>query len=108
MQPTSMMRWPCASSRPVVSVSRTTCRSLIGAGSLAREQFVDGFVGELVGALVARIAAVPLDPAQLEMVALARGVEPLPELLVLHRLPVGRLPAALAPLRQPQVEPVLH
>src|SRR5688500_7563542 len=111
MQPISMMRWPAAASRPVVSVSSTTCRMApileeLGAEDLAgrdsaRGELVDAAVRERIDALVAGVARVALHPMPFEDVVLHERVERLPQILILHRLAVGGLPAARFPVRHP-------
>src|SRR5690348_8262169 len=100
-----MMRWPAEVSRPVVSVSSTIWRM---SGSSDAEQLVDGHVGETVYPLVAVVAGMALHPVPAHLMAGVGFVEGLPQILVLHRLLVGGLPAALLPGRQPDVQPVHH
>src|SRR5882724_6642904 len=60
-----------------------------------------------VGALVELVAGMPLHPAPVDLMAQARGVEPLPEVVVLHRLLVGGQPAAPLPAVDPLVDALL-
>src|SRR5690606_34849882 len=101
-QPISMMRWPSAGSRPVVSVSSTTCLKLPSSTSPSYPKHrVDRLVGDLVHPLVAGITGMPAHPAPLHLVAIAGRIQCLPQVLVLHRLAVGGFPAARLPHRQP-------
>src|SRR2546427_8740404 len=78
---------PAASGDPI---------ALIGSGG-----HLAAPIGQCVGALVARVAGMAADPAPLHMVQVAQRVEPLPQLGVLHRLAVRRLPATLLPAVDP-------
>src|SRR5687767_1909277 len=119
-----MTLWPAAGSRPVVSVSRTIWRiygecALEGRRNAARilpdpppkstrEHRIEALVRELVGTLVFRMPRVPLDPMPRHLVALRGGGERLPEILILDRLLVRRLPAARPPRRQPLRDAAAH
>src|SRR5690606_27601096 len=108
-QPISMMRWPSLGSRPVVSVSSTTCRKRASSHVPSYpKQRVDGLVGELVGALVARIAGVSAHPAPGNAMSVTGRIQRLPQVLVLHRLPVRGAPAARLPGRQPLLDAGAH
>src|SRR5258706_15478485 len=65
-------------------------------------------VGQRIGAFVARIAGVAGHPAPFAVMQVAQRVEPLPQLGVLHRLLVGRLPAALLPAVDPLGDALAH
>src|SRR5262245_46762935 len=57
--------------------------------------------GEGVGALVLGVAGVALDPVPGDAVAGGGGIETAPEILVLHRLVLGRAPAVELPAVNP-------
>src|SRR5688572_28022777 len=92
-----MMRSPSFGLRPVVSVSRTTCR-------IPR----DPLVGEPVRPLVLDMAGVAFYPVPFYVVHGGKLVELLPEIDVLHRLLVGGAPAATLPLPDPLRDAFLH
>src|SRR3954452_18864842 len=56
---------------------------------------------QLVGAFVVGVPGMALQPAPLDPVPLAGGIEPFPQVLILDRLLVGGAPAALAPAVDP-------
>ena len=58
-------------------------------------------LASLIDALVAHIARMPLTHTTRPRGAGSRRIEPLPQVLVLYRLLVGRAPAARLPVRQP-------
>src|SRR5205807_6063099 len=64
-------------------------------------QGVDRLVREPVDALVAGDAGVPRHPVPLELMAGGELIEPLPQVLVLHRLAGGGAPAARLPFGEP-------
>src|SRR4051812_46064333 len=112
-----MMRWPSATSRPVVSVSRTMRlmpRSperdgpIRGCGSASSCDRLDAAVGERVGAFVAIVPRVAPDPDPLHLVLGGELVEAFPEIGILHRLLRGRLPAAQLPRTDPFGDALLH
>src|SRR5690554_2613420 len=70
-----------------------------GSGALAGG--VDGLVGKRIGPLVARVAAMPLDPVPLDGVAMGLLEQFPPQLGILYRLLAGGLPAALDPVMDP-------
>src|SRR5215467_14091660 len=92
MQPISMMRCPSRTSRPVVSVSSTTClktlspRRLYAVLDSFRQRFFYSAVCQRIGAFVAFIARVAAYPAPLDVMAHGLGGEALPEIDVLDRL----------------------
>src|SRR5699024_5779228 len=96
-QPTSIMRWPWAGSRPVVSVSRTIWRMC----SAAVVQLIDAAIGQRIRGFVAGVAAVALDPVPVDVVARAGRIQTLPQVGVLDRLSGGRFPAIALPAGQP-------
>lgn len=69
-------------------------------------QFVYAEIGEIIRRLVTGIAIVPFHPHPLDIVALHGSVQRLPEILILDGFLVGRLPAALFPVRQPLVDAI--
>src|SRR6478736_1659353 len=64
--------------------------------------------GELVDAFVVDVAGVALHPLPGDLVARVRRGEPLPQVLVLHRVAGGGLPAAPDPVGQPLADALLH
>ena len=112
-----MIRCPASGSRPVVSVSSTTWRivaSVTGLCSSAgailpkvaskstlahavRERLVETAIRERVGALVLGMPGVTAHPMPFDVVALGELGERLPQILVLHRLAIGRAPVACSP-----------
>ena len=64
-------------------------------------QCVDRRIGEAVDTLVAGHAGVTGHPVPLDLVPGGELGEPLPQILVLHRLAVRGAPAARLPVRQP-------
>src|SRR5882672_5578067 len=100
-----MMRWPCPASRPVVSVSRTICRTR--AILTAAEAEVDGLVRQAIDAFIAGVARVTLYPVPGDAVTDHERIELLPEVDVLHRLLVGRAPVAALPVADPGRDAVL-
>src|SRR5262245_44853785 len=68
----------------------------------------DTLVGQCIGALVADVARMALHPAPFDMVQRGERLQALPEVHVLHRLLVGRFPAALLPAVDPGRDAVLH
>src|SRR5690606_380265 len=99
-QPISTMRLPFSQDRPVVSVSRTIWRTGLVYPAL-RLDLLRGRARQRVHPLVVRIAVVALDPAPVHAVALAGGVQPLPQVAVLHRVAAGGLPVAPHPAGHP-------
>ena len=69
---------------------------------------IDRLIRQPVHMLVARIAGVSAHPAPFHLVAVARGIQRLPQVLVLHRLAVGGFPAARLPHRQPLLDAGAH
>src|SRR5438874_2030997 len=63
--------------------------------------FRDGVARELVGALVHQVAGMASNPVPAHVVALERGVEPLPQVDILDRLLVGCAPAVALPIADP-------
>src|SRR5436190_3994459 len=63
--------------------------------------FRDGIARELVGALVHQVAGMASNPVPAQVVALERGVEPLPQVDILDRLLVGCAPAVALPIADP-------
>src|SRR5581483_8476086 len=84
--------------------ARSPYASRRGPAALMR---LEAFVGQAVRRLVAGVAGMALDPAPVDLVARGRRVQPLPQVLVLHRFLVGGAPAAGLPARQPFVEALL-
>src|SRR5690349_17796567 len=97
-QPISITRSPCLANSPVVSVSSTTSLGIAG----------DPPVGEGVGPFVLRVAGVALYPMPFHMMGSIQGVELLPQVDVLHRLLVRRLPTLAFPALDPLRDPLLH
>src|SRR5688572_27707626 len=90
-QPISMTRSPSFTFSPVVSVSRTICRIT----KIPLRRYAS--IGKTVGALVLRMAGVALHPVPLDVVLLPQLVQLDPQVLVLHVLLVGGLPAVALP-----------
>ena len=63
---------------------------------------------QLIGAFVLGVAGVALDPVPAHLVRLQRGVEPLPQLGILHRLLVGGAPAVALPAVDPAGDALAH
>src|SRR5581483_667763 len=53
--------------------------------------------GQFVGAFVVFVPGVALDPAPVDLVAGPGRIQPLPQVVILHRLLVGGLPAPRLP-----------
>ena len=111
-QPISMMRWPSASSRPVVSVSRTIWRTVrripvrapaepLPSSSMPR--FASASARSFSG-----MAGVAAHPVPFDVVRGRERVEALPEVLVLHRLAVGGPPVAALPVGKPGRDAFAH
>src|SRR5262245_55790045 len=81
---------------------------LEGSRSSAHLQLRDPAPRQLVGALVLGMAGMAAHPEPLDLVLAAGGVEPLPQVGVLHRLLVGRAPAAPLPVVDPLGDALLH
>src|SRR5690349_5903459 len=90
-QPISTTRSPVLALSPVVSVSRTTCLAI------AR----DALVGKGVRPLVLGMSVVPAHPEPFDAMGGIELVQPLPQIDVLHRLPVGGAPALALPAIDP-------
>src|SRR5271169_2930231 len=86
--------------------TRLACAALAGVGVALLQQLVDAPVRELICALIAIVAGVPLDPVPLDVMAGDQRIESLPEVSVLHWFLVGRLPAAPLPLQQPLTDSI--
>src|SRR5690606_758056 len=106
-QPISTTRLPFFHSRPVVSVSRMIWRIV---PSLPRRgpRLLGRGARDRVHALVVRVAIVALDPAPLDLVALAGRVQALPQVAVLDRVAAGGLPAAAHPAGHPLGDALAH
>jgi hypothetical protein len=70
--------------------------------------FVDGFVGQFIGTLVAWVAAMPFYPMPIYLVSLGLFVEGLPQLGILDGLLGCRFPAALDPVMNPLGNALTH
>src|SRR3984957_5669572 len=90
--------------RSSFSSASSLTRELAGGG----EDVGDALPGQLVGALVARVAGVTLDPVPGDLVRCHRGDEALPQVDVLDRLLGGGPPAVALPSGQPLGDPVEH
>src|ERR1700722_3865644 len=90
--------------RSSFSSASSLTRELAGGG----EDVGDALPGQLVGALVARVAGVTLDPVPADLVRCHRGDEALPQVDVLDRLLGRGLPAVALPSGQPPGDPVEH
>jgi hypothetical protein len=64
-------------------------------------RLVGAAAGKLVGPFVLGMSRVAFDPEPLHVVALSRGIEPLPEIGILDRLFLLGHPAIAFPLEQP-------
>src|SRR6185369_12561033 len=84
-----MIRSPSLALRPVVSVSRTTWRTRIPRRYSP--------VGELVGSLVFRMPGVSPNPMPLYLMQCRQLIQPAPQVLVFHRIPVSRFPSPAFP-----------
>jgi hypothetical protein len=71
-------------------------------------QFIHAAIGESVGAFIAAVSGVPLDPAPLNAVFAGEFIEALPEVGVLHRLLVGGTPAVALPVVNPFADAFLQ
>src|SRR5690606_2059212 len=65
-------------------------------------------VGQRIGPLVLDVAVVSAHPAPFDLVARLRGVQRLPQVGILDRLPGGGLPAAQLPAVYPLADALLH
>src|SRR6185437_14218065 len=63
---------------------------------------------ELIGALVHGMTGVALHPVPAHLVMAERGIEPLPQIDILHRLLVGGAPAVLLPAVDPASNAAAH
>ena len=80
----------------------------IGSATAAVNLLGGAAVGQRIGALVAGVAGMALDPAPIDRVLRGQRIQALPEVDVLHRLLVGRLPAALLPVVDPRRDALAH
>ena len=63
--------------------------------------FIDGFVGQLIGTLVAWMAAVPFHPVPLYAMAMRLFMKRFPQFGIFDRLLGRRFPAAFDPVMNP-------
>src|SRR6187399_453712 len=104
-------RWPSGTRYSTCSGCRQSgsdCRASVEQTTLPSHERRHAFAGEFVGALVLDVAGVALDPAPVDLVAVAGGVEALPQLDVLDGCLGGGLPAVLLPAVNPFADAVLH
>src|SRR5690348_15442024 len=125
-----MMRWPRPASRPVVSVSSTIwrmgvnvlmrvharvkaaraaihVRQLRGRSSRKKHRsskLLGLLAGGAIHDLVLDVTRMPAHPAPAYPMPCRGRCQPLPQILVLDRLPVGGAPAVGAPARQPLLD----
>src|SRR5258705_9815161 len=83
------------SGRP--DLRRTQTGRASGPVSLRRPQLRDRLAGKHVGAFIEIVAGMPAHPVPMHGVMREGGVEPLPQIDVLHRLAAGRLPTIAFP-----------
>src|SRR3990167_6937145 len=101
-QPISMIRWPSPTGIPVVSVSRTTLRTL------RTPHIVYTAVGQLVGPLVARVAGMAAHPLPGDLVPPYLLVQLPPQVGILHRLLGRGFPATFLPVGHPFLNTLHH
>ena len=68
---------------------------------LTGSEFINTTIGQLVSAFIFRVSAVSPDPVPGDLVRLRGLVQAFPEIVILYRLPRGRLPAPFFPVWQP-------
>jgi hypothetical protein len=78
------------------------------AGSLAAPQLVHAAIGQRVGTFVAGIPGMSPHPAPRDLMLAGKLGEPLPEVGILHRLPVGGAPAVAPPVADPLGDALLQ
>ena len=91
---------------PGVAVESTAAKLLATGLRLASfptlaEERRHALAGKLVGALIVVMADMAFDPMPADFVAVGRLLQPLPQLGILHRLPVRGAPAVLLPAFDP-------
>src|SRR6267378_8471148 len=87
------------SDRP--DLRRTQTGRASGPVSLRRPQLRDRLAGKLVGALVEIVAGMAAHPVPPYRVVGERGIEPLPQIDILHRLAISGLPPVAFPTLDP-------
>ena len=104
-QPISMMRCPSPGSRPVVSVSSTTClKRLASRRGCYLKHGIDRGIGERIDVLVAFVAGMALDPAPLTVCGSRAASSARHRSRFFTGLLVGGAPVASLPLRQPLLD----